>query len=217
MRTATSSAEDDVDASAARTRGRRRRLIVGGGLAVVAATAAFVFLYFQPQKLFVDDHVNEPFPVAAPPTSMAASPARAAPTTVHPSSPAPDSPTPAPSLTPTTSLVGPVPERSGSFVSRDHGTSGMATIYQLDDGRRVLRIEDLDTSNGPALFVYLSANPAAGPEGAFDDTYVDLGSLKGNVGDQNYEVPAGVDVANYTSVVIWCDRFDAAFGAADLS
>ncbi len=218
MRTTTSSAEDDVDASAGRTRGRRRRrLIVGGGLAVVAATAAFVLLYFQPQKLFIDDHVNEPFPVAAPPTSTAASPAPAAPTTVQPSSPAPDSPTTAPSLPPTTSPAGPVPERTGSFVSREHGTSGMATIYRFDDGRRVLRIEDLDTSNGPALFVYLSANPAAGPEGAFDDTYVDLGSLKGNVGDQNYEVPAGVDVANYTSVVIWCDRFDAAFGAADLS
>ena len=85
-----------------------------------------------------------------------------------------------------------MPERTGSFVYRDHGTSGMATIYRFDDGRRVLRIEDLDTSNGPALFVYLSANPAAGPEGAFDDTYVNLGSLKGNVGDQNYEVPAGV-------------------------
>ena len=223
MRTATSSADDDVNASAARTRRRRRGLLfVGGGLAVMVATAAFVLLYFEPQKLFIDDHVNEPFPVAAPATSTVPAPAPAAPapTTVQSApaaSPTPDSPTAASSLPPTASPAGPVAERNGSFVSREHGTSGTATIYRLDDGRRVLRIEDLHTSNGPALFVYLSANPAAGPEGAFDDTYVDLGGLTGNIGDQNYEVPAGVDLSNYASVVIWCDRFDAAFGAADLA
>jgi hypothetical protein len=219
MRTVTNSAEDDVNASAARTRRRRRWvLIVGGGLAVVVAMAAFVLLYFEPQKLFIDDHVNEPFPVAAPATSTA--PAARAPTTVQSApaaSPTPDSPTASSSPPPATSPAGPVPERGGSFVSREHGTSGTATIYRLDDGRRVLRIEDLHTSNGPALFVYLSANPASGPEGAFDDSYVDLGGLKGNIGDQNYDVPAGVDLSNYASVVIWCDRFDAAFGAADLA
>jgi hypothetical protein len=194
------------------THRRRRRLIVGGGLAIVVAAAAFVFLYFEPQKLFIDDHVNEPFPVAA-----------AAPTTAQPAStassaaPATGSPTTVPTVPPTTAPAGPVPERAGNFVSREHGTSGTATIYRFDDGRRVLRIEDLDTSNGPALFVYLSANPAAGPEGAFDDTYVDLGGLKGNLGDQNYEIPPEVNLDDYTSVVIWCDRFDAAFGAADLT
>jgi hypothetical protein len=90
-------------------------------------------------------------------------------------------------------------------------------VYRLGDGRRVLRLEDLHTSNGPALFVYLSANPAHGPNGAFDDTYIDLGRLKGNIGSQNYEIPPDVDPGQYPSVVIWCDRFDAAFGAADLT
>jgi hypothetical protein len=221
MHSATSSADEHIEEAASKSRRRhRRRLIIGGGLAVVVAVAAFVFLYFEPQKLFIDDHVNEPFPVAAPATSTAASPAPAAPTKVQ-SAPAaasaPDSPTSAPSLPSTTLPAGPVSERAGSFVSREHGTSGTATIYRFDDGRRVLRIEDLHTSNGPALFVYLSANPAAGPEGAFDDTYVDLGGLKGNIGDQNYEIPPEVNLADYTSVVIWCDRFDAAFGAADLT
>ena len=113
--------------------------------------------------------------------------------------------------------VGPTAVRAGRFVPREHSTSGTATIYRLDDGRQIVRIDDLHTSNGPALFVYLSANTATGPESAFDDAYVDLGGLEGNIGDQNYAIPAGVDVANYRSVVIWCDRFDAAFGAADLS
>jgi Electron transfer DM13 len=221
MRTATSPADEHVEEPAVRARRRRhRRLIVGGGLAILAAVAAFVLLYFEPQKLFIDDHVNEPFPVAAPTSSTAASPASAAPATVSPSSSAPlaqDSPTVASSPPPTTVPAGPIAERAGRFVSREHSTSGTATIYRFDDGRRVLRIEDLDTSNGPALFVYLSANPATGPESAFDDTYVDLGGLKGNIGDQNYEIPPEANLADYTSVVIWCDRFDAVFGAADLA
>ncbi|MEP6660720.1 MAG: DM13 domain-containing protein [Acidimicrobiales bacterium] len=158
------------------TRSRGRRRIVLAGLAVVAVVVTFVLVYFQPQKLFIDDHVNETIPVA-----------------------------------------GRVAERMGRFVSRDHGTEGTATIYRLDDGRRILRIEDLHTSNGPALVVYLSANPADGREGAFDDTYVDVGGLKGNIGDQNYEIPDDVKVEDYMSVVIWCERFSAAFGAADLA
>ena len=64
--------------------------------------------------------------------------------------------------------------------------------------------------------MYLSTNPARGAEGAFDDTFVNLGRLKGNVGDQNYEIPAGTDLGGLTTVVIWCDRFNSAFGAADL-
>ena len=218
MRSRTRSTAEHVDGSAARPH-RRRWLVAGCGLALVAAMAAFVLVYFEPQKLFVDDHVNEPFPVA-PATTPASSPASAAPTTVQPAPtavPTPSSPTAASSPTPTTLPGGPGPERAGSFLSREHDTSGTAAIYRFDDGRRILRIEDLDTSNGPALFVYLSANPAAGPEGAFDDSYIDLGGLKGNIGDQNYEIPPEADLADYTSVVIWCDRFDAAFGAADLS
>jgi hypothetical protein len=88
---------------------------------------------------------------------------------------------------------------------------------QLPDGQVIVRLEGFETSNGPALYVYLSQNPAQGTEAAFDDVFVDLGALKGNIGDQNYLVPAGVDTTGFTSVVIWCDRFDAAFGAADLA
>jgi hypothetical protein len=90
-------------------------------------------------------------------------------------------------------------------------------VLALGGGARVVRLEDLDTSNGPDLFVYLSTNPTGGPEGAFDDDYVNLGRLKGNQGDQNYSLPADVDLKRFASVVIWCDRFDSAFGAADLA
>ena len=87
----------------------------------------------------------------------------------------------------------------------------------MPDGQHILRLEGFETSNGPALFVYLSQNPADGEDGAFDDDYFDLGELKGNIGDQNYPIPAEVDPLGYTSVVVWCDRFSVSFGAADLT
>ena len=172
-----------METSATRSSHHKRRWLIGGAIAaaVVVALVAFVLVYFQPQKLFIDEHVDEALPAAQ------------------------------------EGAEAPVAERSGMFVSREHTTSGTATIYRGPDGRRFLRLDDLHTSNGPVLVVYLSSNPAHGPEGAFDDDYVDLGGLKGNIGDQNYELPAGVDLGRYPSVVIWCDRFDAAFGAADLT
>ena len=106
---------------------------------------------------------------------------------------------------------------SGTLVSLDHETSGDVRVVDSGGGRRVVRLEAFATENGPDLYVYLSTNPADGDEGAFDDDIVSLGRLKGNLGDQNYEVPAGVDLDRFASVVIWCDRFDSAFGAADLA
>ena len=103
-----------------------------------------------------------------------------------------------------------------TFISRDHGTSGVARVLELADGRRIVRLEGLDTDNGPDLYLYLTANPAAGDEGAFDDDHVNLGRLKGNQGDQNYDLPTGTDLTRRATVVIWCDRFNSAFGAADL-
>lgn len=181
------------------SRRRRSAWVAGTG---VAAVAAFVAVWFQPQKLFIDDTVNEPLPSAAAapgPEAMAPSMADATPMSDA-----------------TTGGNGSVEVAGGRFVSLDHGTSGVVRV--LDVGaRRVVRLEDLETSNGPDLFVYLSTNPAGGTEAAFDDDYVSLGRLKGNQGDQNHELPADVDLARFRSVVIWCDRFNSAFGAADLS
>ena len=110
---------------------------------------------------------------------------------------------------------------TGQFISHEHGTEGTARILELADGSRVLRIEDLDTDNGPDLKVWLTDAPVIdGPSGWFvfdDGQYVDLGSLKGNKGSQNYAIPADVDLSSITSVTIWCDRFSVSFGAAELT
>ncbi|MGD9793285.1 MAG: DM13 domain-containing protein [Acidimicrobiia bacterium] len=99
----------------------------------------------------------------------------------------------------------------GSFTSLAHDTSGIAKI--LDDGtRRVLRFEQFTTSNGPDLNVYLVKGPGGSP-----DDGVDLGNLKGNIGDQNYEIGGDVDLAVYDTVVIWCVRFSSAFGEATVT
>jgi hypothetical protein len=161
---------------------------------VLVVVVVVVLVVFQPQKLFIDDEVDEAIPVAV--------------------GPEPRDATDGPSSSATT--VEPATLLTGTFISRDHGTSGSVRVLDVG-GTRYLRIDDLDTDNGPDLYVYLTTNAADGPEGAFDDDIVDLGSLKGNVGNQNYELPADVDLTKYESVVIWCDRFDSAFGAADLS
>lgn len=103
----------------------------------------------------------------------------------------------------------------GSFVALDHATSGVARVEL--DGERVVRLEGFETDNGPGLYLYLTAEPADGDEGAFDYDFVSLGRLKGNQGDQNYDLAADVDLTRYATVVIRCDRFNSAFGAADLS
>lgn len=89
----------------------------------------------------------------------------------------------------------------------------------LTDGteQRFLRFEDFETDNGPDLNVYLTTADADDDEGLFDDDFVDLGNLKGNIGSQNYELPPDVDLERYDTVVIWCVRFAVAFGAADLA
>jgi hypothetical protein len=100
----------------------------------------------------------------------------------------------------------------GRFRSHEHATSGEAAVVRLADGRRFLTLTSFDTSPGPDLRVRLA------PEGSFDggaDGAVDLGALKGNRGDQQYAVPAGVRIARRT-VVIWCRAFSVAFGSARL-
>lgn len=93
-------------------------------------------------------------------------------------------------------------------------------MIQLGDGRRVLRLADLDTTNGPDVRVWLSAGPVIeGRPGwlVFDEhDYVDLGALKGNQGSQNYEIPESADLDELTAVSLWCRRFAVSFGAAEL-
>jgi hypothetical protein len=105
---------------------------------------------------------------------------------------------------------------SGSFRALEHQTKGTAHLLQLADGRFIVRLVGLDTSNGPDLRVYLSRHAADRGLNGYGDSYVDLGALKGNRGDQNYRVPSGMDITQFHSVVIWCRRFTVGFGVAPL-
>ncbi len=96
-----------------------------------------------------------------------------------------------------------------------HGASGTATIYELPDGQRIVRLEDFSSTNGPELHVILTTGTAME---TFADVgeYIDLGLLKGNVGNQNYEIPAELDLTPIKSIVIYCRPFHVVFSVADL-
>jgi hypothetical protein len=108
---------------------------------------------------------------------------------------------------------------TGTFHGKVHRTSGRATIYKETDGRRILRLTNFKTSNGPDLHVVLIALKDAGDDANFlksGTERVELGKLKGNEGDQNYEIPADTDLNKYHAVSIYCERFNANFGTAPL-
>ncbi|MFE0579706.1 MULTISPECIES: DM13 domain-containing protein [unclassified Streptomyces] len=185
------------------SRGRRGPLAAGVAVLVTAALAVGLYL-FQPWKLWQDETVSEALPTAAPSAPSAPGGSASESASAAPAAPA----------TPRTLS-------QGSFISHEHDTKGTAKVVRLADGSHVLRLEGLDTSNGPDLRVWLTDAPVKeGVAGwrVFDDgKYVSLGKLKGNKGDQNYEIPADVNLADYSSVAIWCDRFDVSFGAAELA
>ncbi|NMH96754.1 DM13 domain-containing protein [Pseudonocardia acidicola] len=165
-----------------------RRPAVHLGFVVGVVLVVVAVWWFQPWKLFVDQVVEEPVPVAAIPG---------------------DGPQVMPAV-----LAG------GELISHEHATSGTVQILRLTDGSRVLRLENLVTSNGPQLEVWLTDAPVLpGRDGWYlfeDARHVDLGDLKGNVGSSNYPIPADADLPTLTSVSIWCGRFDVSFGAAAL-
>lgn len=165
-----------------------------GAAAVLAAIALAIF---EPWTAFIDNEVDEELPPVA--VSEPADPADTAET----------------SAAPTATPSGPTALSRGAFVDAEHATSGMARILEYPDGRRYLRLEGLDTSNGPDLHVWLSDAAAGGSWFKYDDgDYLRLGELKANKGNQNYPIPADADLSEFRSAVIWCDRFNVAFGAA---
>jgi hypothetical protein len=186
-------------------------LIIVGLVAVTVGMAAF-----QPWRLFTNVTVNEALPVAA--STTAPGQASAAPSE-EPST-SPDADEAATTEESQSATVDPVVLATGEFISHEHATSGTVRILELPDGTRVLRLEGLDTSNGPDLKVWLTDAPVIEGEAGwrvFDDgAYVDLGALKGNKGNQNYPIPAEVDLTDLSSLSIWCDRFSVSFGAAEI-
>jgi hypothetical protein len=158
------------------------------GLAVVGAIGWYLF---RPELLFVKTRVNESLPAeVAAQTTSAATAADAA---------------------------GGVLLR-GQFRSVAHETHGAATVHELGAGRRVLRLTEFSTSNGPDVRVYLvAAADASDNETVTRAGFVELGKLKGTEGDQNYEIPAGLDLGTYRAVTIWCRRFSVNFATAPLT
>ncbi|WP_448002146.1 DM13 domain-containing protein [Agromyces bauzanensis] len=189
----------------------RRRLWwwIGGGAVVALAIAAA--LVFQPWLLFVDVRVDDDIPLAsaaptAEPSAGATSPPAASDTAAPSTPPAP---------------AAPVELSRGTLISHEHETTGTVRVIQLPDGSRQLVIENLDTTNGPDVHVWLSAGPVVeGFDGWFTaggHPYVDLGMIKGNQGNQVYDIPADVDLTAYPTVDLWCVQFAVSFGAAALA
>jgi hypothetical protein len=136
---------------------------------------------FRPEKLWINQKVNEAAPFA--------------------------------------SSTDPQPLYTGRLEGKAHQTSGRATIYKSPDGKRYLRLTDFSTSNGPDVHIVLARSDEANRtqeivRGQLDS--VELGSIKGNQGDQNYDLPASVDLQKYNAAVIYCERFHAVFGLARL-
>lgn len=129
-------------------------------------------------------------------------------------------PTPTSTLTLPPEEPAPVALSMGSFRDADnfHHGSGQATIYQLPDGSYLLRLEDFNVTNGPELHVLLSPHPdPTSRSQVMGPGYIDLGDLKGNIGNQNYPVPIDADVTAYQSVVIYCKPFNVLFSVAPLT
>jgi len=190
------------------------------GIAAVTMTAVVAgAIAFAPWRLFIDTEVRDadPFVTAtagptssAPPAAPAPSTAadRAAPATTAPPAAPTTTTAPAPTTSPTV--------RVGSFRSIAHQTSGTVRVGPTPDGRQVVYLEDLATDNGPDVRVFLSPHPPEGDDSIYGTDELELGPLKGNIGDQTYEVPADVDLGRYQSVVLWCERFSVGFGVAGL-
>ena len=148
-------------------------------LLVLIIVGAGAWYAFRPERIFINQRVNEQFPTASAATNQLA---------------------------------------SGQFHSGAHETKGMATVFQLADNKRTLRLTNFQTSNGPDVHVYLvAAADAKDNDTVTKAEVVDLGSMKGNIGDQNYELPANADLSKYRAVTIWCKRFSVNFGTAPLN
>jgi hypothetical protein len=108
---------------------------------------------------------------------------------------------------------------TGTFHGKVHSTSGRATIYREADGKLLLRLTNFKTSNGPDVHVVLIAAKDADDDANFlksSTEKLELGPIKGNEGDQNYNIPSGTDLKKFQTVSIYCERFNANFGAAPL-
>lgn len=199
----------------------RRVVVVVLGLLTVGLLVVAGAL-FQPWRLFVNNRVDEAVPDAA-----QSQPAGGTTPSSTSRGATADSAEPSSRNTTLSDRTPPMKEpsnkiiRSGQLISHEHPTTGDVMIIQRPDGSKVLRIEDLETTNGPDLRIWLSSAPVLqGRAGWFvfsKHDYIELGALKANQGNQNYSVPATADLDHFSSVTIWCKRFSVSFGASRLT
>ena len=185
----------------------KNRTLLYAGIAL-AVIIGLPIAYYLLSPLWINVPVDEPFPTAMSAemsiqATQAMSTAMAEPDTVM------EEAMPEPEMT----LLA-----QGSFYNLFHVGSGQALVYQLADGSRILRLQDFEVDNGPELHVYLFPNdPVTTSIGVEIPGTFDLGHLKGNIGDQNYEIPTDLDLSQFKSVVIWCRPFKVTFIAAPLT
>jgi hypothetical protein len=178
---------------------RHRRFLIPVAVVLVVALGVGLYL-FQPWRLVT---VRETHDALLVPQSTGQSTSRSTAPSVPSSAPAP--------VAETAREVA-----AGEWRSLEHATTGKASLIKLPGGGHSVQFASLDTSDGPDLYVYLSPHPSSSSEKTFGQGFTSLGKLKGNRGDQVYEIPSGVDVSAIRSVVIWCQRFSAGFAVAPL-
>lgn len=199
----------------------KRVLLYGSGAVVVIVGAVVAWILISP--LFIDEVVDEQFPGVPSPQALSTMPddqkQSMAEEILEAARSIPDK-----SMDEgrdvMTSPGAPVVLRAGMFRDADavHKGSGTVGLFRLANGDHLLRFENLKVTNGPDLHVYLVRHP--GPEASSDVTpenHIDLGALKGNIGNQNYTVPDGADLESFGSVVVWCQAFGVLFATAPLT
>ena len=194
------------------SRKTKQRLLIGGGILAIPAIA---LAWWLGSPLFLDTTVDETFPAAAPITTGGVEAQSAEPEPTDTTDPVAEE-----EEEEDEEAAGPVELLSGSFVDADaaHRGTGSATIFELDDGSRVLRLEEFEVTNGPDLHVLLvPTGETVDRDLVADVGYEDLGKLKGNVGNQNYVVPDGFDPDGAWTVVIYCEPFHVVFSTAQLN
>ncbi|MDQ0075407.1 DM13 domain-containing protein [Arthrobacter oryzae] len=183
---------------------RRRTLLAWASAAFLVSLVAGMGL-FQPWRLFTSSSIDEPLTPGSVATAPAGSPPAAA------ASASASAPVATPAIRPAVLATGP-------FQSQEHPTSGSASLVQLPDGSHVVRLENLASSDGPDVKVWLSDREAGGDWFKYrSGRFLDLGPVKATHGNQNYAVPPGTDLSGLHTVVLWCDRFSVAFGSAALA
>ena len=184
---------------------KNKPLLIGGGAAIVAILAWLAFGFFGIQSAFIDDEVDEAGPIFD--STVEEQEATVATEEFQEAmAEAEDDRTESDDDMMPGEIV---TLASGDFAGVSRYTiSGDALVLNDGSEQRFLRFENFESSNGPDLKVYLRAA---------DGAFVSLGDLKGNIGDQNYEIPPDVDLAVFDTVQIWCERFGVEFGNATLA